>query len=447
MGVLACALIAALVGASVLASPREAAAELPQGTAFYRSPDTQVARWVAQNPDDARAPLIRDVIDARPQGIWFAAYASTPPTSDVREITDAAAAQGRAPILVVYQMVNRDCGGASSGGAPSHAAYDAWIDGFAAGLGDDPVLVILEPDSLSLITCLNAQQRADRYASLSRAGSVIHAANPEARVYFDAGHSNWNSPATQADRLRSAGVTSNGDGVFSNVSNFRTTADEVAYTRAVLGQLGTPGLGAVIDTSRNGQGPAPDDEWCDPPGRGVGRAPTSDTGDERIDAFLWVKPPGEADGCGGPAGQFSPAVAHALAQNAGDGGGASDGGASDGGTSDGGTSDGGASTGGGGGEGCAASYRVASSWNNGFTGEVTIACDGGSLDGWTVGWDFPAGQRITQAWNATCSQSGAAVTCVPVSWNGAVPDGGSVTFGFNASHSGSNPAPAVVELT
>lgn len=94
-------------------------------------------------------------------------------------------------------------------------------------------------------------------------------------------------------------------------------------------------------------------------------------------------------------------------------------------------------------DGCTATYGVSSQWNTGFTGQVTIACSGGSLSSWKVGWTFGAGQQITQAWNATCTQSGAAVSCSNASYNGTVADGGSVTFGFNGSWSGSNPVPVV----
>jgi endoglucanase len=60
----------------------------------------------------------------------------------------------------------------------------------------------------------------------------------------------------------------------------------------------------VIDTSRNGQGPwqppagiYPDpQDWCNPPDRGLGLRPTADTGAELVDAYLWVKIPGESDG-------------------------------------------------------------------------------------------------------------------------------------------------------
>jgi endo-1,4-beta-xylanase len=94
-------------------------------------------------------------------------------------------------------------------------------------------------------------------------------------------------------------------------------------------------------------------------------------------------------------------------------------------------------------EGCSATYGVTSQWNAGFTGQVTIACSGASLSSWKASWAYGAGQQITQAWNATCTQSGTAVSCANASYNGTVPDGGSVTFGFNASWSGSNPVPVV----
>ncbi|MER7926348.1 endo-1,4-beta-xylanase [Streptomyces sp. NPDC096057] len=92
---------------------------------------------------------------------------------------------------------------------------------------------------------------------------------------------------------------------------------------------------------------------------------------------------------------------------------------------------------------CSATYSVTSQWNAGFTGQVTIACSGASLSSWKASWAYGAGQQITQAWSAACTQSGTAVSCANASYNGTVQDGGSVSFGFNASWSGSNPAPVV----
>ncbi|MEU6348964.1 endo-1,4-beta-xylanase [Streptomyces sp. NPDC047072] len=94
-------------------------------------------------------------------------------------------------------------------------------------------------------------------------------------------------------------------------------------------------------------------------------------------------------------------------------------------------------------DGCTAAYAVTSQWNTGFTGQVTISCSGAALSSWKAVWTFGAGQQITQAWNATCTQTGAAVSCANASYNGTVPSGGSVTFGFNASWSGNNPVPSV----
>ncbi|MEW2181666.1 glycoside hydrolase family 6 protein, partial [Streptomyces sp. NPDC005406] len=226
----------------------------------------------------------------------------------------AAARAGRTPVLVPYAIPGRDCGGASQGGAPDLAAYDAWIREFAAGLGSGPVIVILEPDAIALADCLSSGDRAARYASLARAGRTLHAAGPKTRVYFDGGHSGWHAASKQAAALRAAGAASSSDGIFTNVSNFHRTADEAGYARRVLAALGGPArLGAVIDTSRNGNGPPRAGEWCDPAGRALGRTPTTDTGEPRIDAYLWVKLPGESDGCKGAAGSFTPDYAYQLA--------------------------------------------------------------------------------------------------------------------------------------
>jgi endoglucanase len=152
---------------------------------------------------------------------------------------------------------------------------------------------------------------------LARAGRVVKAANPNARVYYDAGHSDWNPPAAQAALLKQAGAASSAssDGIFTNVSNFHRTSDEIAYARQVLSAMGGPAsLGAVIDTSRNGNGAPADGQWCDPAGRKIGQVPTLRTGEARIDAYLWVKLPGESDGCKGRPGTFSAEYAYELAR-------------------------------------------------------------------------------------------------------------------------------------
>jgi endoglucanase len=286
-------------------------------TNLYRYPDSNVLDWVAANRNDPRAALIESRIADRPQAVWFAEFAPGTITSRVRAVTSAAEAKGSVPVVVPYAIPQRDCGGHSQGGAGNLDEYDAWIDKFAAGLGSGEVVVILEPDAIAQSDCLSEGQRADRFASLARAGRVLKAANPNARVYHDAGHSGWNSPAKQASLLRQAGAASaaSSDGIFSNVSNFNGTSGEIAYVRRTLDALGGPAsLGAVIDTSRNGNGAPADGEWCDPAGRKLGQAPTLSTGEARIDGYLWIKLPGESDGCLGAPGSFAPDYAYDLAR-------------------------------------------------------------------------------------------------------------------------------------
>ncbi|MER6676165.1 glycoside hydrolase family 6 protein [Streptomyces sp. NPDC000983] len=287
-------------------------------TRLYSHPASQVQDWVRDNAGDPRHDVIRSRIAAQPAAVWFADFTPDTITSRVRAVTSGGAAQGRVPLVVAYAIPDRDCGGASQGGAPDLGAYDDWIDRFAAGLGSGQVIVVLEPDSVAQAECLSGDERAARFASLARAGRVLKDANPNARVYYDAGHSGWHPAATQAGWLRQAGAASpaSSDGIFSNVSNFHTTADEIAYDRQVLDALGGPAsLGAVIDTSRNGNGAPADGEWCDPAGRALGRAPSLSTGEARIHAYLWVKLPGESDGCKGTPGTFSASYAYELASS------------------------------------------------------------------------------------------------------------------------------------
>ncbi|MER7176872.1 glycoside hydrolase family 6 protein [Streptomyces mesophilus] len=296
-------------------SPADGKAKSSVSNGLYLHGQSQVLDWVRANRDDPRRPLIEAQIADRPAAVWFADYSPDTITSRVRAVTSGASARGQVPTVVAYGIPDRDCGGHSQGGAPDLGAYDAWIQKFAAGLGSSEVIVILEPDSLAQFECLDAGQRSARFASLARAGRTLKAANPRARVYYDAGHSGWNSAAKQASALRQAGAASaaSSDGIFTNVSNFHRTDDEVAYAQSVLNALGGPsGLGAVIDTSRNGNGPPPDGEWCDPAGRKLGRPPTLSTGRSRIDAYLWIKLPGESDGCKGKPGTFTPSYAHDL---------------------------------------------------------------------------------------------------------------------------------------
>jgi endoglucanase len=298
--------VIAAVGAS--ASPAAAAPSV-----FYVDPETNAARWVAANPNDGRTAVIRDRIANVPQPRWYTSTNTSTVRAQVNGFVGAAAAAGKIPILVVYNIPNRDCGGASSGGAPSHAAYRAWVDEVAAGLAGRPAYIVLEPDVLPLMTnCQTSAQQAETRSSMAYAGKRLKAGSAQAKIYFDIGHSAWLAPAEAAARLRATDISNSADGISTNVSNYRATSAEVTYAKAVLANIGDARLHAVIDTSRNGNGPA-GSEWCDPPGRRIGTPSTTETGDAQIDAFLWVKLPGEADGCIATAGQFVPQRAYELA--------------------------------------------------------------------------------------------------------------------------------------
>ncbi|MFF0823141.1 non-reducing end alpha-L-arabinofuranosidase family hydrolase [Micromonospora haikouensis] len=96
--------------------------------------------------------------------------------------------------------------------------------------------------------------------------------------------------------------------------------------------------------------------------------------------------------------------------------------------------------------GCSVNYAVSSQWQDGFGANVSITNLGDPVSSWTLTWSYGAGQTVTQAWNATVTQSGTAVTAKNVSYNGAIATNASVSFGFNGSWSGSNPAPTSFAL-
>ena len=236
-----------------------------------------------------------------------------------------------------------------------------------------------------------ATAAAERFEMMNYAVDKLKA-NPGTSVYLDGTHSGWLGAGDAADRLIQAGV-GDADGFFLNVSNYRLDAHLEKYgtwvskciafasnpaswgnghsewcasqyfpanpndfsTWVLTDQWYTANVESqtwwysesvlkhfVIDTSRNGQGPwtptvsyTDPQDWCNPPDRGLGLRPTADTGVALLDAYLWVKIPGESDGectrglgpagetvdpewglIDPPAGSWFPEMALQLAQNA-----------------------------------------------------------------------------------------------------------------------------------
>ena len=345
----------------------------------------QIAGLISSGDKDS-AELIREMIDT-PQAVWVESGTPFKVQQAVKNTVQRAAGKKTVPVLVAYNLPFRDCAQFSAGGATTVEEYTAWIDGFAAGIGDSQAIVILEPDGLGIIPwytnidgvlewCQPGESdpvtaAAERFFMLNYAVDALKA-HQNVKVYLDGTHSAWLNVGDNSDRLNKAGVE-RADGFYLNVSNYQYTANLVQYgtwiskclesgdfsgcanqywnggpegtkiadllgpwTGVALSNYGewsddsddpvlnTSGINArygdieptthfVIDTSRNGQGPwappaYPDQQdWCNPPGRGLGLRPTADSGNPLIDATLWVKIPGESDGeCTrglGPAGE------------------------------------------------------------------------------------------------------------------------------------------------
>ncbi|WP_035803721.1 glycoside hydrolase family 6 protein [Kitasatospora mediocidica] len=291
-----------------------AAAPTTMTDGFYVDPGSSAQQWLNANSGDGRAAAIRSSIANVPTARWFGNW-SGPIGTATGAFAGAAAANGKLPILVAYDIPNRDiCAGQSGGGAGSDAAYDSWIAAFASGIGNRPAVVVLEPDSLGDESCMTQAQIADRNALLNNAVAQFNAKAPNTWVYLDAGNPGWLDATTMAQHLVAAGLRG-AHGFSLNVSNFYPTAQNTAYGNAVDAALQqTNGFTKpyVVDTSRNGNGS--DGQWCNPAGRRTGTPTQLGGGAEML---LWIKAPGESDGncgtgAGSSAGQFLPQIAYNL---------------------------------------------------------------------------------------------------------------------------------------
>ncbi|AIJ12153.1 glucanase [Streptomyces anthocyanicus] len=95
---------------------------------------------------------------------------------------------------------------------------------------------------------------------------------------------------------------------------------------------------------------------------------------------------------------------------------------------------------------CTVDYQVQNDWGSGFTAAVTVTNNGAATSSWSLGWTYAGSQKVTNSWNAKVTQSGAAVTAANESYNGTLSTGGSASFGFQGTYSGSNAIPATFTL-
>lgn len=270
-----------------------------RGAELYLDRDTAAAHYQARH----RAPWLAE-ITRHPQARWLNGPVDL---AKLPAVAAAAHRQGKLLVLVAYHIPNRDCAGPSAG-AVSAEAYESFIEGIIRALGPVKAVIVVEPDAVAM-DCYNASRGALLKRAVQRLTYAGH------HVYLDAGHPKWHSTAAISRRLLQAGVH-DAEGFAVNVANRQTTEDSYRWGRKLSSRLG--GREFVIDTSRNGAGPPPDDEWCNPHQEGLGDPPTTEVADRpKLAALLWIKPPGESDGdCGGEVGfEFSPDLARGLLRN------------------------------------------------------------------------------------------------------------------------------------
>lgn len=268
------------------------------GASLFLDRGSAGAHWQSEHDADWLEP-----ITATPQAVWL--------TSEwdlvrlpllVREAKE----QEALLVVVTYFIPNRDCGGH---GADTDGHYLSWIDRVQAALGRTPAAIIMEPDALPA-DCFTPGRAELLRQSVEKLGGSGH------YVYLDAGHSRWLTTAEAARRLLASGIQ-HANGFSLNVANRQSTDSNQRYGLELSNLVGDREF--VIDTSRNGLGPPPDDpyredEWCNPAMQALGDEPTTLPLPMRTAALLWIKRPGESDGpCRGETGfDFSPTQARNL---------------------------------------------------------------------------------------------------------------------------------------
>ncbi|KAF2147225.1 glycoside hydrolase family 6 protein [Aplosporella prunicola CBS 121167] len=237
--------------------------------------------------------------------------------------------------LVVYDLPDRDCSALASNGELSIADdginiykteyIDAIVEQIKA-YPDVKFVLVIEPDSLgNLVTNLNVEKCSNAQDAYKECVAyAIKALNLDnVSMYIDAGHAGWlgwDANITPSAQLfgsvySTAGKPAAVRGLVTNVSNYNAwnsttcasytsgnnNCDEQKYINAIAPLLTSNGFPAhfLVDTSRNGVQPTKQQawgDWCNVIGTGFGIRPTTATDDPLLDAFVWVKPGGEADG-------------------------------------------------------------------------------------------------------------------------------------------------------
>ncbi len=260
---------------------------------LWVNPTSKVNQFLSSSPDlKGESREIIRLIAQTSTATWLGEWNENV-YSDVKSILQQAESTGSIPVFAIYRLFLRD---ETKGRAPTLAqviGYKRWIQQLALALEHHRAILILEPNALSMIDDGMPREWQEFYFDALRFAVATLSRLPQLLVYLDAGHAAWRKPVDIAILLARTGIDFV-QGFAVNVSHFIDTQMSHAYGSEISGLLG--GKPFVIDTSRNGVGIRDPENWCNPTGVGLGPLPRLHPRLPRVDAFLWVKPPGESDG-------------------------------------------------------------------------------------------------------------------------------------------------------
>ena len=332
-------LAASLAGAAPAARPPAAKDGNPfAGARLYTNPDYARAIEDLAHKTPAQASALRK-LGVQPTAVWLDAVKRVPSVGRHLEEAHRQQVAGESPVVpvfVVYDLPGRDCAAKASSGEFSvkdETRYQhEYIDAIAAAFRahpSQPAAVILEPDSLAnLATNLGLEGCAAAEGAYRRgiAYAISKLSLPNVSLYLDAAHGGWLGWKRNMTKiatifrsvLDAAGGSERIRGFAVNVSNYNPTKvvggrrgspsdpgpDELTYVddlRQALAEVGIHDKGFVIDTGRNGKLGirANGANWCNVAHAGLGERPRV-APVPGVDAYLWLKPPGESDGVADP---------------------------------------------------------------------------------------------------------------------------------------------------
>jgi endoglucanase len=247
----------------------------------------------------SKAQLIGRIANTS-RGVWFGRFTSPHFTEKVHNFLNCAQwmQPGSVPVMDVLRAQAQQCNPHyTAGGVAEDNRTKEWYRDFARAVGNARVIIAFEPDSIGTISCLAKSRRKARL-KLLRYGVDVLSTMPNATIYLEGTASDWKSPSYTAKTLKRIGI-SKVRGFMVNVTHFDWTINNIRYGNKVSKKLG--GKPFVVSTSYNGRGPVHYktskhgrriNVFCNVRYRGLGPAPTTNTGFNKVDAFLWLNRPG-----------------------------------------------------------------------------------------------------------------------------------------------------------